>query len=143
PRIRGGTSRQGWDDELTCDGYHGGRSRPWRDDQDLRPELRQGRAEVRPAGAGGFLGRVVRPLQDHRPGAGRDGGHARRPAYGGENEYRRESADAEEIRRAWHSDSDAVQGWTGGGDQDRRPAQEQASGVGRIGSLKPERGASL
>ncbi len=52
-----------------------------------------------------------------------------------QGQHRREPADPAQIRRARHPDDDAVQGRPGGGDQDRRLAEEQALRVGRIGAV--------
>src|SRR6185312_280186 len=98
-------------------------------------ELRGGCAQGERAGARRFLGRMVRSLQDDRAGArgARQGNGRSRDR--GQGQYRRESADAAALWRARHPDADPVQGRPGGGDQDRRAAEEPALFLGRIGSL--------
>src|SRR5690606_10596375 len=76
-------------------------------------------------GPGGLLGRVVRPLQADRPGAGADFGRAGRQGDHRQGQHRRQPHGPVQDGREGHPDPDAVQGRPDDLDEGRRHAQGQ------------------
>src|SRR3990167_2579782 len=114
--------------------WHGGQHR-----YGDRQKLRAGRAEVRPAGAGGFLGGVVRAVQDDRPDARSHCPRLHRQAAGRQGERGREHGHRGGVRRPRHPHPVAHQERPGERPDRRqlppRPHRARAAKTPRLGSL--------
>ena len=78
----------------------------------------------RRAGAGRFLGRMVRAVPDDRPGARGNRQRPRRQGHGRQAQHRRESGYSWPLRRARNPDDAAVQGRPAGRAEGRRGAAQ-------------------